>query len=272
MPRSARVPSTVEERDEANEALLEHDEASPLVSPVAERPTFATAAGLLATTEHQPLLGRGHAGGARMQDSGGRVDAGAMAGAMTQPAAESADDAQVMEMALREPSSTQRPSSSASASQRQHRQVQQRSTSRSDVSVNVACDDVGAGRPARRGQPAGAELEEGEDEDQQMELKYGAEQVIALIVPVSLCMAIVVATVQSVQYYATDSGTYLYYVAFTESGNQSGAELFGGALVNALIIIGIILVMTCVLVVLYKYRCYKVRARARARTTVHRGR
>ena len=62
-------------------------------------------------------------------------------------------------------------------------------------------------------------------------------------------MIVVVATIQSIQYYAQDSGDYLYYIAFNEQNESNGAR-FGGAIVNALIIIAVIIVMTCVLVLL----------------------
>ena len=92
---------------------------------------------------------------------------------------------------------------------------------------------------------------------QDLDLKYGADQVQALIIPVSLCMIVVVATIQSVAYYSTNN-TQFVYSPYHESSSSSSASRFGGALLNVIIIIGIIVVMTVFLVVLYKYRCYKV--------------
>lgn len=101
-----------------------------------------------------------------------------------------------------------------------------------------------------------AERELTDEEEMQLELKYGADQVIALILPVSLCMLVVIATIQSVSYYATQD-TQFAYSPYSETSSNGGGERFGGALLNAIIIIGIIIVMTMVLVVLYKYRCYR---------------
>ena len=36
-----------------------------------------------------------------------------------------------------------------------------------------------------------------------MDLKYGADQVLALILPVSMCMAAVITTIKSVAFYST---------------------------------------------------------------------
>eukprot|EP01137_Pigoraptor_chileana_P032245 Opistho-2@21321 len=100
----------------------------------------------------------------------------------------------------------------------------------------------------------GEEEAEGMSQD---DIKHGAAQVINLIIPVSICMMFVVATMQSITYYKDGGGQTLYYIAFKENDNQSSGEKFGGAIVNVIIIIGVILAMTCLLVVLYKYRCYK---------------
>lgn len=49
------------------------------------------------------------------------------------------------------------------------------------------------------------------------------------------------------------------YTPFESDGaDESNSEKFGGALLNALIIVGIVIVMTCFLLALYYYRWYKV--------------
>jgi presenilin 1 len=48
------------------------------------------------------------------------------------------------------------------------------------------------------------------------------------------------------------------YSPYKENQDQSSGERLGGALLNVIIIIGIIVAMTILLVILYKYRCYRV--------------
>jgi presenilin 1 len=45
---------------------------------------------------------------------------------------------------------------------------------------------------------------------QDSDLKYGADQVQALIIPVSLCMIVVVATIRSVAFYSTQDTQFVY--------------------------------------------------------------
>ena len=44
---------------------------------------------------------------------------------------------------------------------------------------------------------------------QDLDLKYGADQVTALIIPVSICMIVVVATIRSVAYFSTNNTQFV---------------------------------------------------------------
>ncbi|XP_011294721.2 presenilin homolog isoform X2 [Musca domestica] len=93
-------------------------------------------------------------------------------------------------------------------------------------------------------------------EEEEQVLKYGAQHVIKIFAPVSLCMLVVVATINSITFY-TYTDTYLLYTPFHEQSDDKGTKLWN-ALANSLILLSVVVVMTIVLIVLYKKRCYRI--------------
>ncbi len=95
-----------------------------------------------------------------------------------------------------------------------------------------------------------------EDMEEEEELKYGAKHVIKLFIPVSLCMLVVVATMNSISFYSSTS-VYMVYTPFTDQNVDTTTKVWQ-SFANAFILMAVIVVMTIVLIVLYKFRCYKV--------------
>lgn len=87
-------------------------------------------------------------------------------------------------------------------------------------------------------------------------LKYGAQHVIKLFAPVSLCMLVVVATINTVSFYSTKD-IYLLYTPFHEKSEETSTKIWN-AVANSMILMVVIVLMTTLLIVLYKKRFYRV--------------
>eukprot|EP00094_Tigriopus_californicus_P005067 TCALIF_04881-PA protein Name:"Similar to psen2 Presenilin-2 (Danio rerio)" AED:0.11 eAED:0.11 QI:29/1/0.33/1/1/0.66/3/0/482 len=119
-------------------------------------------------------------------------------------------------------------------------------------------EPLAPGPPPRRGRGAGPGPEPVIlDEEEELDLKYGAHHVIMLFTPVTLCMAVVVATIASVTFYREKDGVYLVYTPFHEKNDDVGSNTWE-AFANAGILLGVIAVMTFVLIFAYKYKCYRL--------------
>ena len=86
------------------------------------------------------------------------------------------------------------------------------------------------------------------------------KQVTGIVTPVSICMALTVALVRILNPdgVSGSSAVAIATVYYVEEADDSNGEKFIGAIVNAVIFIGIVGGMTFVLFLLFKYRCYKV--------------
>ncbi|CAD6185270.1 unnamed protein product [Caenorhabditis auriculariae] len=115
----------------------------------------------------------------------------------------------------------------------------------------------GPGVAAHYGATADTHAPSEESQIEEMELKYGASHVINLFVPVSLCMALVVFTMNTVTFYNQNDGRHLLYTPFVKDTDNAGEKVLM-SLGNALVMLCVVVFMTVILIIFYKYRCYKL--------------
>uniref|UniRef100_A0A914YXR9 Presenilin n=1 Tax=Panagrolaimus superbus TaxID=310955 RepID=A0A914YXR9_9BILA len=120
---------------------------------------------------------------------------------------------------------------------------------------SIELEDISAERRQRSVEPRRSRSHRREDEEK--ELKYGAAHVIRLFVPVSLCMALVIFTMNTIGYFSRDDGIYLVYTPFHKKTDNT-AEKIAMSFGNAFIVLGVVVVMTSILIGLYYFRFYKV--------------
>lgn len=91
------------------------------------------------------------------------------------------------------------------------------------------------------------------------QLRYGAKNVIELFIPVSICMLIVVGTMKATNSYQYSEQSVIWYaqMMFTDQTVDTGTRVWQ-SFANAFVMLIFIAVMTTVLILLYKFRCYAV--------------
>lgn len=105
--------------------------------------------------------------------------------------------------------------------------------------------------------PQGRTRSQSESSSKSGQLRYGAKNVIELFIPVSLCMVIVVGTMKATDSYHYSSQSVIWYaqMMFTDQSVDTGTRIWQ-SFANALIMLVFIAIMTTVLILLYKFRCY----------------
>ncbi|KAL5112286.1 hypothetical protein TcWFU_006275 [Taenia crassiceps] len=91
--------------------------------------------------------------------------------------------------------------------------------------------------------------------DPRLIIRIGAKQIISLFIPVSVCMFLVAFISKTVPYFST-TDVYLIYTPFHTPNADISTQTWQ-TLANVTIFLGIVVVMTFLLVLLFKFKCYK---------------
>eukprot|EP00761_Pharyngomonas_kirbyi_P011921 gb/GECH01011947.1/.p1 GENE.gb/GECH01011947.1/~~gb/GECH01011947.1/.p1 ORF type:complete len:379 (+),score=58.02 gb/GECH01011947.1/:1-1137(+) len=84
------------------------------------------------------------------------------------------------------------------------------------------------------------------------------DNVVSLLKPVCLTMCIVIWAVNSLSPFLSTQFQYNALMVYREKSEDDTWLKLGGALLNGLIIVCLVVVMTVILVILYKFRCMKI--------------
>lgn len=96
-----------------------------------------------------------------------------------------------------------------------------------------------------------------EEDEEPMTLDDAASTVLAIVKPVSLCMSLVIAVISTIGERNKSGFNNMMVYDESENEDDTDEQKFGGALLNAGAFLLLILFMTFILVLLYKYRCTK---------------
>lgn len=136
-------------------------------------------------------------------------------------------------------------------------------------------DGDGPAQAAARQQPPAPSTAPpaGDNYDGQLDIEdvlYSANSFWAVLKPVALTMFLAALVVVNVAFVSDDQGMSVYTINTGGGGDDDGDGVGGGdsatvklgkSLANALTIVGVICAATFVVVLLYKFRCMKVRGR-----------
>ncbi|KAJ3446200.1 presenilin [Anaeramoeba flamelloides] len=79
-----------------------------------------------------------------------------------------------------------------------------------------------------------------------------------VLVPVTLTMLLVIVLIKITNQNSDTTDQFSQILIYHESSSDSNSKKFGGSLLNAVVIVGVVLVMTVFLVFLIKYNCWKI--------------